>query len=383
MGYVLFFAAWVGHSALWLVGLNILYSQPLNRTLLRIARLVVAVVVFGFPFALWAAVGLDLLAINVNGLPPGFWPIQIYLGLCFYIAFWAIPVMTLFRLLRQTPRQLAGRKQRIVDVAAQLGAKPAGDGEYRRLALLPGNQIFQVEFTELTLTLPGLPAAWDGLSILQLSDLHLNGTPDRKLYEAVIEQCLADGVPDILALTGDFVDTDTHHRWLLPLLRPLRWKAAAFAILGNHDYWYDPPRIRRRLERLGITVLGNGWREVEVRGEPLLVIGHEGPWFRPAPDLKGCPEGVFRLCLSHSPDNIRWARRNRVQLMLSGHCHGGQIRLPLFGSLFVPSSYSRKYDCGLFFEHPTLLYVSRGLAGREPLRYNCRPEVTRLILKRE
>ena len=139
--------------------------------------------------------------------------------------------------------------------------------------------------------------------------------------------------------------------------------------------------MRRRLEKLGLTVLGNGWRQVKIRGEPLVAIGHEGPWFRPGPDLKGCPEGVFRLCLSHSPDNIRWARRNGIHLMLSGHNHGGQIRLPLFGSLFVPSMYSRKYDCGLFWEPPTLLHVNRGLAGREPLRYNCRPEVTRLVLR--
>jgi predicted MPP superfamily phosphohydrolase len=91
---------------------------------------------------------------------------------------------------------------------------------------------------------------------------------------------------------------------------------------------------------------------------------------------------LFRLCLSHTPDNIRWAQRHGVDLMLSGHNHGGQIRLPLFGSLFVPSRYSRRFDCGLFWQPPTLLYVSRGLAGKEPLRYNCRPEITRLVLRK-
>src|SRR5207249_175782 len=131
----------------------------------------------------------------------------------------------------------------ILDTARELGAKPAGDGKYRRVAILPGNQVFQVEFIELTLRLPELPPAWDGLTILQLSDLHLCGTPDRKFYDSVIQHCLADGVPHLLAITGDLVDTDMHHRWLLPLLRPLRWKEAAFAILGNHDVWYNPPRI--------------------------------------------------------------------------------------------------------------------------------------------
>ena len=130
-----------------------------------------------------------------------------------------------------------------------------------------------------------------------------------------------------------------------------------------------------------LTVLGNGWRELTVRGEPLIAVGHEGPWFSPPPDLKACPEYGFRLCLSHTPDNIRWARANRLRLMLCGHNHGGQIRLPLFGSLFVPSLYSRRFDCGLFWEEPTLMYVSRGLGGREPLRYNCRPEATRIVLR--
>jgi predicted MPP superfamily phosphohydrolase len=128
-------------------------------------------------------------------------------------------------------------------------------------------------------------------------------------------------------------------------------------------------------------VLGNGWEQVEVRGRPLVVIGHEGPWFEPAPDLAACPADVFRLCLSHTPDNIGWARRHGIDLMLSGHVHGGQIRFPVLGSVFVPSRFGRRYDCGMFHEPPTLLHVSRGLGGEHPLRYNCRPEVTLLVLR--
>jgi predicted MPP superfamily phosphohydrolase len=131
-----------------------------------------------------------------------------------------------------------------------------------------------------------------------------------------------------------------------------------------------------------MIVLDNCWRTVGIRGETLLAIGHEGPWFRPGPDLKGSPEAAFRLLLSHTPDNINWARTQGINLMLSGHNHGGQIRLPLFGSLFVPSFYSRRYDCGLFHRSPTLLYVNRGLGGKEPLRYNCRPEISRFILRK-
>jgi predicted MPP superfamily phosphohydrolase len=169
---------------------------------------------------------------------------------------------------------------------------------------------------------------------------------------------------------------------VVPILGRLRWRLAAFAILGNHDYWYEPPFIRRRLRRLGVRVLENGYEQIDVRGQPLVVIGHEGPWLRPAPDLADCPAGAFRLCLSHTPDNIRWARRQGVDLMLSGHVHGGQVRVPVFGSLLVPSRYGRRFDCGTFAEDPTLLHVTRGLGGQEPLRYGCKPEVVKLILRR-
>jgi predicted MPP superfamily phosphohydrolase len=304
-----------------------------------------------------------------------------YLALCLGMTMLAIPIVTIARLTRRAAPQLFLRRAEVVDFARKLGRKPAGDFKFRWMATLPGNQVFQVEFVELTLKLPGLPAAWDGLTILQLTDLHLSGTPERVWYEAVLDRCTAAGTPDILVVTGDLVDTGIHHRWLLRLLRRVKWNEAGLAILGNHDYWRKPRRIRRRLERAGLTVLGNGWHELRVRGEPLIAVGHEGPWFQPGPDLKACPEGGFRLCLSHTPDNIGWARANRMQLMLCGHNHGGQIRLPLFGSLFVPSLYSRRYDCGLFWEAPTLMYVSRGLSGREPLRYNCRPEVTKFVLR--
>jgi predicted MPP superfamily phosphohydrolase len=70
-----------------------------------------------------------------------------------------------------------------------------------------------------------------------------------------------------------------------------------------------------------------------------------------------------------------------VDLMLSGHVHGGQIRLPWVGSVLVPSRHGRRYDCGTFEEPPTVLHVSRGLSGQHPLRYGCMPEVTRLILR--
>jgi hypothetical protein len=266
-------------------------------------------------------------------------------------------------------------------VARELGYKPVGRGKHGLLARLPGNEVFQVDLAERTLLLPRLPAAWDGLTILHVSDLHFKGTPDRPYFEYVMDRC-REWDPDLVAVTGDLVDSSWHHHWIVRVFSRLRWRVGAYAILGNHDSWRDAPRIRRRLRRVGMRVLANTWEQVEVRGLPLVVIGHEGPWFRPAPDLTGCPAGGFRLLLSHTPDNIGWARRHGVALMLAGHNHGGQIRLPVIGSVFAPSRYGRCYDCGTFFEAPTLLHVHRGLGAQHPVRYNCRPEVAKLILRR-
>src|SRR5207253_2942862 len=195
---------------------------------------------------------------------------------------------------------LLSNHTRMIDIAAELGYKPAGRGTYRLLSKLPGNQVFQVDFSVLTLRLPRLPAAWDGLSILHVSDLHLCGTPDKIFYQRVMDIC-RDWEPDLVAFTGDTVDSDTHYRWILPVLGKLRWRVAGLAVLGNHDSWHEPAMLRRRLRRCGYQVLNNCWKQIDVRGEPLIVVGHEGPWFEPAPNLSGCPEGVFRLCLSHTP----------------------------------------------------------------------------------
>jgi predicted MPP superfamily phosphohydrolase len=303
-----------------------------------------------------------------------------YLVLCWAVGLVVAPALQVRYWRRQRPASLVSNHTHSVDMAAELGYKPVGRGRHRTLARLPGNEVFRVDFAERTFRLPRLPAAWEGLSILHISDLHLHGTPDRVFFEQVLERC-RQWQPDLVALTGDVVDSDTHHRWILPTLNRLCWRVGAFAVLGNHDCWHEPALVRRRLSRLGMHVLGNSWVRLEVRGQPLTVIGNEWPWFPPAPDLSACPADGFRLCLSHTPDNFAWARRHDIDLILAGHNHGGQVRFPLVGSVFVPSCQGRRYDCGSFYEAPTLLHVSRGLSGRHPLRYGCRPEVTRIILK--
>jgi predicted MPP superfamily phosphohydrolase len=374
---LLFVGICVGHTALMVYWLNWMYGYRLPRPLLGAARKIDALLILAGPLFFWWALGLaDGLTIRLDS-----WPITAYTVFCSIVGLAVVPVATLELRLRRRAKALLSNHTAIVDIAGELGFRPLGHGKHRNLARLPGNEIFQVDFSVRTFQLPQIPDAWDGLSILHVSDVHLCGTPDRVFYQRVIDHCRAWD-PDLVAVTGDIVDSYKHHRWVVPVLGRLSWRMAAFAILGNHDSWHDPGLVRRRLRRIGMRVLSNGWEQIDVRGVPMIVIGHEGPWFPPEPDLSKCPPDIFRLCLSHTPDNIFWAQQHRIDLMLAGHVHGGQIRLPVVGSVFCPSRYSRRFDCGTFHLSPTLLHVSRGLAGQQPVRYNCRPEVTKIVLRK-
>ncbi len=108
-----------------------------------------------------------------------------------------------------------------------------------------------------------------------------------------------------------------------------------------------------------------------------------GPRRPGVPDVDPCaiPPADFRILLSHSPDRFYRAARWGIDLMFSGHNHGGQIRLPLVGAVFMPSIYSRRFDRGFFRRGRTLMYVNEGVAGKHPVRYGCLPEITRFVLR--
>jgi predicted MPP superfamily phosphohydrolase len=380
---LLFLAAVAGHAVLVIGSHNRWYGTGLHRKVIDVIQLGHGLLFLAGPVALWwfwrlalrreAREGGSALSLTETAL--GIYFVICWLALLYFL------VLTVWRLVRPNPAALESNHTRTVNVAKELGYKPAGGGRRGLMARLPFNEVFQVDLTEKTLRLTRLPAAWDGLSILHISDVHFTGTPGREYYRRVIDLCAA-WEPDLIAFTGDMVDTDTHYRWIVPLFGRLKSRHGAFAILGNHDCYFDTAQLRRRLGRAGMHVLGNGWKQIEVRGEPVVVIGNEVPWVRPAPDLSACPAGPFRLCLSHTPDNIAWARRHAIDLVLAGHVHGGQVRFPLIGSVLVPSRYGRRYDRGTFDEPPAVMHVSRGLGGQDPLRFNCRPEVSKLILRR-
>lgn len=372
-------AWWIGHACIWTALLNHLYGRPITKRFLKPWRLFTGVVI-AFTIPAWLVLADD----GDGSAPPGLWAIFVvlYWMLCLFVAFTVFPAVTIFRLLRRNPRSVLHESTRTLDLWPELGEKLVGEGKWHKLTRLPGNGVFRVDFTDLTLAPRDLPPEWDGLTILLLSDLHFHGSPSQAFFHRVIDEINRTEPADIVVLAGDYVDTDAHHEWIAPILGRLKWKEHGFAILGNHDDYHDAERVREALVKAGFSVLAKRTEEVTVRDQPLVVVGHEGPWFPPPhPAWKEFPPDAFRLCVSHTPDNFYWGQQNRINLMLCGHVHGGQIRVPVVGSIFVPSVYSRRFDRGVFEENGTLMVVGRGLSGKEPLRFRCNPQVIRITLK--
>jgi hypothetical protein len=231
---------------------------------------------------------------------------------------------------------------------------------------------------------PHLGPGWDGVRIAVLADLHHGPLVSDDFVRRVVKQVNAERV-DFVVCVGDLVSGSVRTAELAALLRPLRAAEAKLAVLGNHDYWANAPAVTACLERAGFEVLVNAGRTFLRGGEPLSIAGVDDPWAgRPDPQaaLADAPGGP-RVLLCHNPDYAeRLDARFGVDLMLCGHTHGGQVRLPLIGA---PKSVirHRKYESGLARGPACRVYTSRGLGVVGlPVRLGCRPELPVITLRR-
>lgn len=263
-----------------------------------------------------------------------------------------------------------------------LGLAGAACGSYARL-LEP--RWFDVE--EVTIPLPRLPRTLDGLTIAHLSDLHLGPYLGAAELAHAVEMVQRLS-PQLVVISGDFVSrgSEWQREEMLAPLAALQAVSGVFAVLGNHDHWTDPAWVAATVQRLGVTVLSNSAHRLSDSEHGLWLIGVDDIWVG-AEDLEralvGVPESSCRLLLAHEPDFADKAARWGIDLQLSGHSHGGQVRLPLLGAPLLPL-WGRKYPIGLQRAGDTWVYTNRGLGVIEPpVRFNCRPEVTLLTLKRD
>lgn len=240
-----------------------------------------------------------------------------------------------------------------------------------------------IEVTEHEIGLAALPETFRGFRVIQLSDIH------HGLYFPA--QALADTVevvnrlePDLIALTGDFV---TYSRaYIQPaaeILGNLKARQGVFAVLGNHDFRVGADEIARELRRGGIEVLRNRHTTLRRHGESFYLAGVDD-WNYGADlsrALRGVPQGAASLLLSHHPAIIGSAALAQVGLVLAGHTHGGQVHLPVFGSIYGRSPEQMRFKVGWAHLGPTQIYVTRGIGTIVlPLRYRCSPEIPHFSL---
>jgi predicted MPP superfamily phosphohydrolase len=252
------------------------------------------------------------------------------------------------------------------------------------------------EVTRRTVPLRGLHPSLAGLRLVQLTDLHHGPWVPLSYIEHVVATANALR-PDVVLLTGDYVHRST--AYIDPVAAALAKLAPAIgvvAVLGNHDWWEDGPRTRASLERAGIPLIDNDRRFItpdrklaSFAGDGLCIAG-VGDYYEDAQRydlaLDGVPDDTPRLLLSHNPDVAEdrsfHAAGHRVDLMISGHTHGGQVYVPGLGTPIVPSRYGQKYARGLVRGPTCPVFICRGIGLTVlPVRVGIRPELAVLELQ--
>ncbi|SIO61094.1 hypothetical protein SAMN05444166_6637 [Singulisphaera sp. GP187] len=362
----------IGHAGVFVYLTNLLHGVGLKPPVRgRVGKCYLALVLLVSTAMVWE--------FFQGGGTPSSWPILAYSLLCLVVALVGIPVCSLLLHRRRIPDGIAEETSDI-DLAHRFGKENLiGSGRHSWLLRIKGHDSFRLRKREWTVTLPTLPAVWDGLSIVQISDLHFAPCFQQRFFEHVADEA-AEWPADLVVFTGDLIDNDRALDWIVPVMSRLRGRRGTYSILGNHDFDHHPVEVRRRLEEAGFIDLEGIWTQLEIEGLTLALGGTSTPW-GPKLDLSAAPDADFRLFLSHSPDQFQGAVDGGIDLMLSGHNHGGQIRLPGVGPVFMPSRYSRRYDRGYFRAGRTLLHVSQGVAGKHPIRFGCVPEISRLVLR--
>jgi len=398
---VLLLPAVIGHGYLWAAYFNHTHSTPQPRWLMDASTAGGFACAVSIPVAL--GMGLVRGELDLVGLGPA--SAIVWLGRVYVAAAWMAGVVATvrwgwLRLLRRPPdvlrhdrtRPARGESPAPSDHHVVRGSPdPAPQGEcparsdHHFLTRLPGNDILRLEIAERAVEVARLPEALDRLTIVHLSDLHFTGRVRKSYFQEVVRQS-NELEPDLVAITGDVTDFPEYADWVPDTLGRLTSRHGAYFILGNHDARSRPDRIRRALTDSGLVDLGGRWLETEIDGEPVILAGNELPWIPPAADLEHAPPhspdgGPLRIALAHSPDQLRWARAHDVDLLLAGHTHGGQIRIPGLGPILSASRLGVAYSSGTFHVPPTIMHVSRGISATFPLRFRCPPELVKLVLR--
>ncbi|CAN5435791.1 metallophosphoesterase [soil metagenome] len=251
---------------------------------------------------------------------------------------------------------------------------------------------FWLDIHEKQVSIAGLPPAFDGMRIAQITDLHIDERIPLGYLRRVVERVNA-AKPDLVCVTGDIVNHAIE--WIDRSVDVLsKLEAPVVVSFGNHDYAPNTARpgpvtiiatpLQMKLEEAGCIVLRNRAAVLERSGQKLWFVGIDDLWsdsFSPIDAFAGVERGAVSICLSHNPDSSEHVVRFGPKLILAGHTHGGQLRLPLIGALILPI-VDRRFDQGLFeLENGCQMYVSRGVGFLLRARFCCRPELPIFVLR--
>lgn len=238
------------------------------------------------------------------------------------------------------------------------------------------------------ITIDKWPKELDGLKIAVLADIHAGAwcIDDQKLR--LIVERTNQLQPDMIVILGDYMTGNGTFRHRVepevfgPVLKDFHAPLGVYSVLGNHDWWWDGPRVRRGLEACGIRVLDDEVLEVKGRGRSVWLAGLADLWTRPQhidETIAQVPQDQTVIALTHNPD-IFPRLPERVPLLLAGHTHGGQIRFPIVGTIVEPSTFG--FVRGHFFENNHHLFVTTGIGNSIiPLRFGVTPEIVLLTVK--
>ncbi len=243
-----------------------------------------------------------------------------------------------------------------------------------------------ITVTEVNVALRQWPAAFDGLRVAFLADMHASPQTPCAFLERVVDETNRLQ-PDLILLGGDYVTKGTKYiKPMAQVLGKLKAPLGIYGVMGNHDYVAGPAAIRSALKQVGIVDVTNSGRWLKVDGSRVRIAGVGDLW-HDRQDLEAALAGVKDsdpvILLSHNPDYAMRLMDLRVGLVLSGHTHGGQIRLPGVGPLITNSKYGTRLVNGLISIDILQLFVSRGIGTVVvPLRYGSPPEIALLTLRR-
>ena len=243
-----------------------------------------------------------------------------------------------------------------------------------------------ISVERVTVHLRRLPREFDGFTVAQLSDFHVGPYINADHIESAVAAANALK-PDVFALTGDYVTHSASYASpCAQALAKLRAPHGAVAVLGNHDHWTNAGTVLGALREHGIKVLANRSVSIEREGVRLWLAGVDDVWVKSA-DVERALNKVSKnetaILLAHEPDFADHVARYPVDLQLSGHSHGGQVRLPFLGAPVLPY-LGVKYPIGLRRVGSLQVYTNRGIGViSPPVRFRCRPEVTLLTLRAE